>query len=331
MKTALVCGSSGLLGSHMVLRLKEEGYYVTGVDIKHSEFSPFVGDVFHKWDLTSWSIDEWVGDFGSWDRYDEVYQFAAEMGGAEYIFTGANDAQIMHSSALINLNVLEACRQAKVGKVFFSSSACIYPEFFQMWPNSRPLREIDAYPARPDSAYGWEKLFAEQLYESYARNYGLQVRIGRIHNCFGTLSTYRGGREKAPAAIARKVAEAEDYSSIDIIGDGKQTRSFLYIDECIEGIRRLMQSDFQGPVNIGSSELVSINQLAEMLCEIAGKKLAIKHVPGPQGVRGRCSDNTLIQEKLGWAPSASLRDGLAKLYPWIASRVMGVDTALEKV
>jgi GDP-D-mannose 3', 5'-epimerase len=322
MKTALVCGSSGLLGSHMVLRLKSEGYHVTGVDIKQPEFSPFIGDEFRLVDLRT---SHWRLQNGS---VDEVYQFAAEMGGAEYIFTGDNDAQIMRSSALINLNVLEACRKGKVDKVFFSSSACIYPEFLQMRPESPALREIDAYPARPDSAYGWEKLFAEQLYQSYSRNHLLDIRIGRLHNIFGPLSTYRGGREKAPAGIARKIAEAEDYGSIDIIGDGEQTRSFLYIDECIEGIRRLMQSDFQGPVNIGSSQLVSINQLAYMLCMIAEKTLTFNHVPGPQGVRGRCSDNTLIKEKLGWAPSAPLRDGLAKLYPWVKSQV---DMALEKV
>jgi GDP-D-mannose 3', 5'-epimerase len=323
MKTALVCGSSGFIGSHMVLRLKEEGYCVVGVDIKRPEFSPFVGDTFLHRDLR-------LRAHGSilWD-VDEVYQFAANMGGANFIFTGDNDAAIMHDSALINLHVLEECSYlSRKPKVFFSSSACIYPEFLQMRPKSPALREIDAYPARPDSAYGWEKLFAEQLYESYARNYGLSICIGRLHNVFGPLSTYRGGREKAPAAIARKVAEASDTGTIDIIGDGFQTRSFLYIDECIEGIRRLMQSDFQGPVNIGSSELVSIDWLAKLLCEIAGKKLTFNHIPGPQGVRGRCSDNTLIKEKLGWAPSAPLRDGLAKLYPWVKSQV---DMVLEKV
>jgi nucleoside-diphosphate-sugar epimerase len=222
---------------------------------------------------------------------------------------------------LINLNVLEACRTAMPKKVFFSSSACIYPDFLQSRPLSPALREIDAYPARPDSAYGWEKLFAEQLYDAYARNLNLSVRIARLHNVFGPFSSYRGGREKAPAALCRKVAEAPDGGSIDIYGDGEQTRSFLYVDEAVEGIRRLMQSDFPGPVNIGSSELVSINQLARMICEIAGKNLKFNHVPGPQGVRGRCSDNTLIREKLGWAPSRPLREGLTQTYLWIEQQV----------
>lgn len=316
MKTALVCGSSGFIGSHMIARLQSEGYRVWGIDIKLPEWSS--PDAFAQVDLSQ-PINLFELDFFA---FDEIYQFAADMGGADFIFSGENDADILSNSALINLNVIAAARRAcKHPKIFFSSSACCYPDFLQHRPDSPALREIDAYPARPDSAYGWEKLFAEQLYDSYSRNYGLCVRISRLHNVFGPHGTYRGGREKAPAALCRKVAEADDGGHIDVYGDGEQTRSFLYIDECIEGIRRLMNSDFQGPVNIGSSEMVTINQLAQMICEIAGKNLTLNYVQGPQGVRGRCSDNTLIREKLGWAPSRPLREGLESTYRWIKSEV----------
>jgi nucleoside-diphosphate-sugar epimerase len=252
---------------------------------------------------------------------DEAYQLAADMGGAGYIFTGEHDAVVMHNSATINLNVLEAGRLAGVRKFFYSSSACIYPEYNQLDAANPKCSEDSAYPAAPDSEYGWEKLFSERLYFSYMRNYGIEVRVARFHNIFGPEGTWRDGREKAPAAICRKVAEAEDGGEIEIWGDGEQTRSFLYIDECLEGVRRLMESPFTGPVNIGSEEMVRINQLAAVAMNIAGKKLTVKHVPGPLGVRGRNSDNRLIREKLGWAPSRPLREGLEKTYSWISAQV----------
>jgi nucleoside-diphosphate-sugar epimerase len=252
---------------------------------------------------------------------DEVYQLAADMGGAGYIFTGEHDAELMHNSATINLNVLEAMRQLKVQKVFYSSSACIYPEFNQLDPDNPNCVEDSAYPAQPDSEYGWEKLFSERLYLAYMRNHGITVRIARLHNVFGPEGAWKGGREKAPAALCRKVAEAPPGGEIEIWGDGKQTRSFLYIDECLEAVRRLVESDFAGPVNIGSEEMVTINGLAKTVMDIAGKKLTIRNVPGPLGVRGRNSDNRLIREKLQWAPSQPLRNGLAKTYPWILEQV----------
>ncbi len=252
---------------------------------------------------------------------DDVYQLAADMGGAGYIFTGEHDACVMHNSATINLNVAEAGRKAGAKRFFYSSSACIYPEYNQKDPDNPICSEDSAYPAAPDSEYGWEKLFSERLYLAYSRNYGLEVHIARFHNIFGPEGTWQGGREKAPAAICRKVAEAADGSEIEIWGDGKQTRSFLYIDECLEGVRRLMESDFAGPVNIGSEEMVTINGLAEMAMKIANKKLSIKHIRGPLGVRGRNSDNRLIAEKLGWAPSHPLEEGLAATYKWIDSQV----------
>jgi len=252
-----------------------------------------------------------------------VYQLAADMGGAGYIFTGDHDANVMHNSATINLNMVERCRLMGVKRIFYSSSACMYPAYNQKDPENPKCWEDSAYPAEPDSEYGWEKLFSERLYLAYHRNYDLQVRIARYHNIFGPEGTWVGGREKAPAAICRKVAEAPDGGEIEIWGDGKQTRSFLYIDECIEGTLRLMRSDFTGPVNIGSEEMVTINGLAEMVMQIAGKPLSIKHVPGPLGVRGRNSDNKLLREKLGWEPRASLRQGLEKLYPWVAEQAAG--------
>jgi nucleoside-diphosphate-sugar epimerase len=258
---------------------------------------------------------------------DEVYQLAADMGGAGYIFTGEHDACVMHNSATINLNVLEAGRLAGVKKFFYSSSACMYPEYNQMDPLNPKCSEDSAYPAAPDSEYGWEKLFSERLYLAYMRNYAIQVRIARFHNIFGPEGTWDGGKEKAPAAVCRKVAQTPNGGEIEIWGDGLQTRSFLYIDECLEGVRRLMDSDFPGPVNIGSEEMVTINQLATMIIDIAGKKLSVRHIPGPLGVRGRNSDNRLICEKLGWAPSRPLREGLEKTYHWIEEQARAPQAA----
>jgi nucleoside-diphosphate-sugar epimerase len=255
------------------------------------------------------------------DGVDEIYQLAADMGGAGYIFTGEHDACVMHNSATINLNTLEYGTKAGVKKFFYSSSACIYPEHNQLDPDNPECSEASAYPAAPDSEYGWEKLFSERLYLSYMRNYGVQVRVARFHNIFGPEGTWTGGKEKAPAAVCRKVAQASNGGEIDIWGDGLQTRSFLYIDECLEGVRRLTESDFTGPVNIGSDEMVTINQLAELAMEIAGKKLTIRHIKGPLGVRGRNSDNRLISEKLSWRPTRPLREGLEKTYAWIAGQV----------
>lgn len=375
MKTALVLGAGGFIGSHMVKRLKKEGYWVRGVDLKYPEFSKSEADEFLIYDLRDNKNVEAVmrlqcvyyaktviedglikaifpfqylpQGFAFNISFDEVYQFAADMGGAGYIFTGEHDADVMHNSATINLNVCEWAVKYKVGKVFYSSSACMYPAYLQNgiamdlkeWDLG--LKEDLAYPANPDSEYGWEKLFSERLYLAYARNYGLDVRIARFHNIFGPEGTWKGGKEKAPAAICRKVAEAkENYNreiifnkdgssrefhklpyEIEIWGDGEQTRSFLYIDECIEGVRRLMQSDFTGPVNIGSDEMISINNLAKMTAEIAGKEITIKHIEGPQGVRGRNSDNTLIEQMLKWRPSQPLRDGMEKTYHWVSSMI----------
>jgi len=316
MKRILVNGAGGFIGGHLVKRLKREGFWVRGVDLKKHEFSESAADEFIVGDLRDpVLVAAVVRDI------DEVYQLAADMGGAGYIFTGDHDAQVMHNSATINLNTLELGRRAGVRKLFYSSSACIYPEYNQRDPNNPKCSEDSAYPAAPDSEYGWEKLFSERLYLSYMRNYGLQVRVARFHNIFGPEGTWCGGREKAPAAVCRKVSEAPDGGEIEIWGDGEQTRSFLYIDECLDGVRRLMESDFTGPVNIGSEEMVTINRLVELVMEIAGKKLSIRHIPGPLGVRGRNSDNRLIEEKLGWKPSQSLRAGLEKTYRWIDAQV----------
>jgi len=319
MKKALVCGAGGFIGHHMVRRLKNEGFWVRGVDLKYPEFSPVEADDFVLGDLRDPYVCKQVVD----QKFDEVYQFAADMGGAGYVFTGENDANIMHNSALINLNMLEACYRRNVKRIFYSSSACIYPKYNQEDPNNPNCAEDSAYPAFPDSEYGWEKLFSERLYLAFHRNYGMEVRIARYHNIFGPEGSWNDGREKAPAALCRKVALAilrgEDY--IEIWGDGNQTRSFLYIDECIEGTLRLMRSDWTGPVNIGSEEMVTINQLAEIIMDIAGKKLSIKHVPGPLGVRGRNSDNKLIKDKLDWAPSYPLKKGLEITYAWVKNQV----------
>jgi GDP-D-mannose 3', 5'-epimerase len=317
MKRALVCGAGGFIGSHLVARLKSEGFWVRGADLKHPEFSSTLADDFLIGDLRDPVVCRRVAD----QRFDEVYQLAADMGGAGYIFTGENDANVMHNSALINLNMLEACHAKGIRRVFYSSSACMYPAHNQLDPDNPNLAEDSAYPANPDSEYGWEKLFSERLYLAFHRNYGIEVRVARFHNIFGPEGTWKGGKEKAPAALCRKVAEAADGSEIEIWGDGKQTRSFLYIDECIDGVLRLTRSDWTGPVNIGSDEMVSINQLAQMIMGLSGKQQEIRNVPGPVGVRGRTSDNRLIEKRLGWRPRAPLIDGLRKTYAWIEQQV----------
>lgn len=318
MKKALVYGAGGFIGGHLVKLLKREGYWVRGVDLKEHEYVwPSPADEFIVGDLRDPVVCKNVCD----QSFDEVYQLAADMGGAGFVFTGENDADIMHNSALINLNILEVAHKSSVKKIFYSSSACMYPERNQIDPDNPNCAEDSAYPADPDSEYGWEKLFSERLYLAFSRNYKMNVRIARFHNIFGSEGTWTGGREKAPAAICRKVAETSDEGNIEIWGDGKQTRSFLYIDECLEAIRRLMASDFIGPVNIGSKEMVEIDKLARMVMQIAGKNISIKHISGPEGVRGRNSDNTLIQKKLGWSPSESLYKGLEKTYPWIAEQL----------
>jgi nucleoside-diphosphate-sugar epimerase len=303
-KIAVVCGAGGFIGGHLVTRLKCEGYYVVGADIKDHEFKLQDADEFYKIDLRiPENVNRLIG-LG----VDEVYQLAADMGGAGFCFTGENDADIMHNSAQINLNVLDRIRWlGSKPKVFYSSSACVY--------NNPDCTEDSVYPANPDSEYGWEKLFSERLYLAFSRNYDIPVRIARFHNIFGPLGTYKGGREKVPAALCRKICEANDF--IEIWGDGEQTRSFLYIDECIKGIRKLMESDFSRPINIGSEETVSINQLADMIMKIACKELQIKHIDGPMGVRDRTSNNKLIKEKLGWEPTQRLMDGLIPTYKWI--------------
>jgi GDP-D-mannose 3',5'-epimerase len=317
LKKALVCGAGGFIGSHMVKRLKKEGFWVRGVDLKYPEFSDTVSDDFVLGDLRDPLICRSIVD----RHFDEVYQFAADMGGAGYVFTGENDADIMHNSALINLNMLDACLRRSVKRIFYSSSACVYAEFNQLDPLNPICTEDSAYPAQPDSEYGWEKLFSERMYLAFQANHGMEARIARYHNIFGPEGTWCGGKEKVPAAICRKVAEAPDKGEIEIWGDGKQTRSFLYIEECLEGSIRLMRSDFSGPVNIGSEEMITINELSDMVMEIAGKKLNVKHVAGPQGVRGRTSDNRLIYEKLGWKPTQPLRTGMEKTYNWIEDQV----------
>jgi nucleoside-diphosphate-sugar epimerase len=315
-KRILVCGAGGFIAGHLVNQLKVEGYWVRGADIKVHEFGETAADEFVLGDLRDQGVAREVVD-----GIDEVYQLAADMGGAGYIFTGEHDAGVMHNSATINLNLLEYGRLAGVKKFFYSSSACMYPAYNQEDPDNPNCSEDSAYPAAPDSEYGWEKLFSERLYFSYMRNHGVQVRVARFHNIFGPEGTWNGGREKAPAAICRKVAEAADGGDIEIWGDGCQTRSFLYINECVEGVRRLMDSDFAGPVNIGSDEMVTINHLAHLVSEIASKKLLLRHIPGPLGVRGRNSDNRLIKQKLGWRPSRPLREGLESTYSWIRQQV----------
>tara|TARA_S200000501_G_C20871778_1_gene764641 strand:- start:309 stop:1310 length:1002 start_codon:yes stop_codon:yes gene_type:complete len=315
--SALVCGAGGFIGSHLVKKLKKEGFWVRCIDLKKPEFSDSEGDEFFIGDLRDPINVKNALDF----PFDNVYQLAADMGGAGYIFSKKNDADIMHNSALINLNVVEASVKANIKKVFYSSSACMYPEHNQLDPNNPECSEESAYPANPDSEYGWEKLFSERFYLAAQRNYDLQVRIARFHNIFGPEGTWTGGKEKAPAALCRKIAEESTGGQIKIWGDGKQTRSFLYIDECVEGIQRLMNSEFTGPVNLGSDEIITINNLAKLIMEIADKDLTLQHVPGPLGVRGRNSDNKLILKKLGWKPTKELKYGLEKTYYWVAQQV----------
>ena len=316
-KTAIVCGAGGFIGGHLVNRLKKEGYWVRGTDIKENEYGNNNADDFLLGDLRDYEVCKRLFD----RKIDEVYQLAADMGGAGYLFTGDNDAAVMHNSALINLNILELSRINEVEKIFYSSSACVYPEYNQMDPENPNCSEDTVYPAAPDSEYGWEKLFSERLYLSYYKNCGIQVRIGRFHNIFGPQGTWDGGKEKVPAAVCRKVAQAEDGGLIDIWGDGMQTRSFLYVDECVEAVRRLMEGDFLGPVNIGSEEMLAINDLVDLVAKIAKKQIVINHIPGPLGVRGRNSNNTLIREKLSWAPSQPLWEGIEKTYQWISEQV----------
>ena len=317
MKTALVCGAGGFIGGHLVKRLKKEGFWVRGVDLKFHEFCETVADDFVIGDLRDRTVCENIVD----RKFDEVYQLAADMGGAGFVFTGEHDADIMHNSATINLNMLDVCYKRNIKRIFYSSSACMYPEYNQMDPENPKCSEDSAYPASPDSEYGWEKLFSERLYLAYGRNYNMDVRIARFHNIFGPEGTWDGGREKAPAAFCRKIAQANDGDTIEMWGDGEQTRSFLYVDECIEGVIRLMRSDFTGPVNIGSEEMVTINQLAKMAMDIGKKNIKIKHISGPLGVRGRNSDNKLIKEKLNWEPSFELKNGMEITYNWINKQI----------
>jgi nucleoside-diphosphate-sugar epimerase len=317
-KQALVCGAGGFIGHHLVRRLKLEGFWVRGTDLKFPRFGETEADDFVIGDLRDQSFVKGVIN----RRFDEIYQLAADMGGAGYIFTGEHDADVMHNSATINLNVLNAAHARNNKRIFYSSSACIYPEYNQLDPDNPNCAESTAYPAAPDSEYGWEKLFSERLYLAYARNHGMQVRIARYHNIFGPEGSWNDGKEKAPAAICRKVAMASDGGEVEIWGDGKQTRSFLYIDECVEGTVRLTRSDFTGPVNLGSNEMVTINQLVDMTAEIAGKSVRTRHIEGPTGVRGRNSDNRLIRAKLNWSPSTVLASGLRPTYDWIRAQVM---------
>ena len=330
MKSALILGAGGFIGSHMARRLKNEGYFVRGVDLKYPEFSETSCDEFFIADLRILeNIYKALNLTGlDFDFFDEIYQFAADMGGAGFVFTGENDADIMHNSAIINLNILDALREQKLetkenkSKIFYSGSACMYPEHNQMDSKNPKLSEDSAYPANPDSEYGWEKLFSERLFLAYNRNFEIPIAIARYHNIFGPEGTWQGGREKAPAAICRKVASAEDEGQIEIWGDGEQTRSFLYIDECIEASLKLMRQDnFMGPVNIGSEEMVTINELVSIAAKIAGKKITVEHIPGPLGVRGRNTDNKLIKEKLGWNYTMTLEDGLRLTYNWINAQV----------
>ncbi len=337
MKTALVCGAGGFIGSHMVNRLKSEGYWVRGVDVKRPEFSPSQADEFEIFDLRNpynYQILRRIKEHIS-ENFDEVYLFAADMGGAGYVFTGEHDADIMHNSAMINLNILnELSKMDFKGKIFYSSSACMYPQELQTAPDGKiflhhfGLQESDAYPANPDSEYGWEKLFSERLYLAYQRNKNLNVRIARFHNIYGPEGTYEGGREKAPASMCRKVIKAfygTQHGVVEVWGTGHQTRSFLYIDDCIDAVRLLMESDFCGPVNIGSEEMVTIDELAKLAITFAGNPLAlsIHHTSGPTGVMGRNSNNDLIRQKLGWEPKYSLLEGMKLTFSWISNQVKG--------
>ncbi len=327
MKNALVLGAGGFIGSHMVNRLKSEGYWVRGVDVKRPEFSDTQADDFQIFDLRhpfNYQILCRITKEHGTQHFDEVYQFAADMGGAGFVFTGEHDADIMHNSGIINLNVLnQLSKMDFTGKIFYSSSACMYPQEIQNDYHNTGLRESDAYPANPDSDYGWEKLFSERLFLAYQRNKGLNVRIARFHNIYGPEGTYKGGREKAPAAMCRKAINSDLGLNIEVWGTGHQTRSFLYIDDCIDAVRLLMDSDFSGPVNIGSEEMVTINQLAQMAIDLSGKDINIKNIDGPTGVMGRNSNNELIESKLGWKPKYSLKEGMKTTFEWISSQVKG--------
>jgi GDP-D-mannose 3',5'-epimerase len=317
MKNILVCGAGGFIGTHLVESLKKQGHYVIGADLKFPLYSETKCDKFYKLDLREYDNVKTIFQ----NRIDEVYQLAADMGGAGYIFTGEHDADIMHNSATINLNILDVMVKHNVKKVFYSSSACMYPAHNQTDPNNPLLTEDSAYPADPDSEYGWEKLFSERLYLTYARNYGIDVRVARFHNIFGPRGSWNNGKEKAPAALCRKVAMAQDNGTVEVWGPGIQTRSFLFIDECIEGIHRIMEGDYQQPLNLGSTLMISINDLVKLIAKISGKTIHIKNIDGPMGVMGRNSDNTLIKEKINWAPDEDLEGGLIKTYAWIQEQL----------
>ena len=318
-KTILVCGAGGFIGSYLVESLKSQGHYVVGADLKYPLYTDSSADEFYVKDLR---LKENVDYIFYCHKFDEVYQLAADMGGAGYIFTGEHDADIMHNSVSINLNVLDAMKNMDCKKVFYSSSACMYPEHNQLEPDNPILAEDSAYPANPDSEYGWEKLFSERLYMTYARNYGIDVRIARFHNVFGPYGSWNNGKEKAPAALCRKVALADDNGEVEIWGPGNQTRSFLYIDECIDGIHRIMNSDYDKPLNLGSERLISINELVLLIASLTNKKVTIKNIPGPVGVMGRRSDNTLINAVTSWKPIEDLETGLLKTYHWINEQII---------
>ena len=324
-KTILVCGAGGFIGTHLANDLKSKGHNVIGVDIKHPLYEDTQCDEFYKQDLRDPSMVDFI--FAQHD-FDEVYQLAADMGGAGYIFVGENDADIMHNSATINLNVLEACKKTNVKKIFYSSSACMYPEHNQLDPDNPDLAEHTAYPANPDSDYGWEKLFSERLYLAYGRCYNMNVKIARFHNIFGPQGSWNNGKEKAPAALCRKVAMASSDDVIDVWGPGNQTRSFLFIDECVEGIQRIMESNLTEPVNLGSTRKISINELVLLIAERTNKRITIKNIDGPRGVMGRTSDNKMIKETIDWAPDEDLETGIDKTYTWILAQI---DSGVEDV
>jgi nucleoside-diphosphate-sugar epimerase len=317
MKKILVCGAGGFIGNHLVEKLKEQGNYVLGVDLHYPLYDETKADEFIIADLRVYSnVDHVIRS-----DVDEIYQLAADMGGAGYIFTGEHDADIMHNSATINLNVLDVMRKKGIKKVFYSSSACMYPSHNQLDPDNPLLSEESAYPANPDSEYGWEKLFSERLYMTYARNYGITSRIARFHNIFGPRGSWNNGKEKAPAALCRKVAMCEDGGTVEVWGPGNQTRSFLFIDECVEGMQRIMASDYDKPLNLGSTRMISINQLVLLIAKLNGKNLSIRNIDGPIGVMGRNSDNKLISETIGWTPDEDLESGLVKTYNWINEQI----------